>query len=327
MNDHALLVLRKLEARFSVPPLSVRGRSAGVPLGLEVEVRYHAYFPSIYDRYLRNSAYAELSVADQAALTEETTAAERRLLPILESTVACGIPRGADRYWEFALPPATDPALIAGMLVVLRHAGAIPEGYRHSLQITLGGLPATPAVSMLLMALELFHGRPARVQEASMTFTHTSGRRWEKKGQGGVHQKAARDLVGGFNVASELRSLELPDSESGIEDLLMDVAAAAEIIQRMNHHDAAATRIWQSFASGAGAALAAHGLPGGIWRKPHHDPATWMHYSESFNTLRDELAPSWRGLLESAIRLSEEAVEAEINEGEEATAEIASSPN
>jgi hypothetical protein len=47
MNDHALLVLRKLEARFSVPPLAVRGRGASVPLGLEVEVRYHAYFSTI----------------------------------------------------------------------------------------------------------------------------------------------------------------------------------------------------------------------------------------------------------------------------------------
>jgi hypothetical protein len=297
MEREAKLTVTRLADAFGVRARPYIGRQISVPMGIEVEVRFHAFFPEIHRKYLSGRSFDSLDPAQKAAMSMDTSRAEEVLLPLLQRTVECGVPRGADRYWEFALNPCADTGLITQQLALLRDIGAIPSGYRHSLQITLGGLEAGADTGVLLFATELLHGMPSRIGQAFKQFLDGTPRNWAAKGRGGIFQKGGRDLIHGYGVATELRTLELPDDLDATLALLDDVAAGAEILHRAGDGEPQARKSWDAFKLVAYESILSHGLPIANWRKPHQEPEIWERYIEVFDALCADIRPAWQVLL------------------------------
>lgn len=189
-----------------------------VTIGCEVEVRWSAYFPDLWDEYLANTKHLDLTKADQEFISAECTRREEILLPRLKATEDAGIPKGKDRYYEFANAPCYHPATLSFELSLLKRLNLIPAGTKHSLQITVGGLGQTRDAGMLLMAMELLgYTSPERITSAAFSEKAAS---WGRKGRAGLREREAAEMSLGASVGVELRTLELPLTDREINEML-----------------------------------------------------------------------------------------------------------
>ena len=133
-------------------------------IGMEVEVPWRAYFPRLWEEFGLSRGFAALSPAEAVALTEACALEEKELLPRLRLSQACGVPRGNDRYWEFAFDPCQDWRLPCAQAELLSAAGLLPRDGEGSLQVTLGGIRAGAGAQALARLLEALSSSPGRIE-------------------------------------------------------------------------------------------------------------------------------------------------------------------
>lgn len=189
-------------------------------LGAEVEVRWRHYFPHLYDVFLKNTPYSQLTDRSKKLLTDHCTREEVQLIPRLKLTEYCGIPKGKDKYYEFAFSPCHNPAILAYEIQLLRQLKLIPTNHKHSLHLTIGGLGASFKAGMILMALEIlgFSSKERIISACDPDDPMTKHRAmtWGRKGRAGMRERKPTDVIPltlGKSVGIELRTLELPTDE------------------------------------------------------------------------------------------------------------------
>lgn len=286
MNSAAREVAARLARQFAVTPaydgLLWQGEC---PIGIEIEVKWRHYFPELWQAYFVDRKFEELSGTERAALDLACAEQESWLLPRLQATVECGVRRGADRYWEFALAPSADIFNSLEQLHVLRAAGLIPNG-EHSLHLTIGGLSATPDAYYLLMLLELLFGSAARIQSGFHTKNPKMSGGWARKGRAGIFIKEGADLQYGYDRAVELRVLSMADS-TDTEQLLKIVSTVSDILLAHQHgrpHPKQST--WHALRGELKQALRDAGLPDENWNKPNLNPDVWQAFIGRFGALQ-----------------------------------------
>lgn len=269
-----------------------------VPIGLEIEVKFSSYFPDLWNEFdLEKRGFGGLSKAESDSFSEKCTELEKDLLPKLRSTILAGVPRGNDRYWEFALDPAHDVSLLVEQVELLSEGGVLPRDRRHSLQITVGDLRATPDVYYLAMLLELQTIDAERIAYGIEQTSKTIYTGWARKGRSGVFEKDALDLKNGSTVACELRPLQLPLNRADFQRLMLDVSWAANAIAAKQGVrplvDSEGLDRWNAFVGQAKQALHDHGLPDRNWGGGQAiDRGSWIAFGEKIQDLHDVLIPT-----------------------------------
>jgi hypothetical protein len=217
---HGCIALRKYEEKARL--------ADSVTIGCEVEVRFKSYFPELYEKYLEGTSYDQLSNLTKLNFTAECNDAEIELQKKLKLTEEAGVPKGKDRYYEFANAPVHHPYTLTVELSMLRDAGLIPKGIKHPLHITVGGLGHSRDTGLMLMALELLgYTSPERILAVAVDDKAVA---WARKGRAGMRERKAADLSLGADKAIELRTLELPLMQRQIEELFGIVHAMATAI-------------------------------------------------------------------------------------------------
>lgn len=267
-------------------------------VGIEIEVPWSSYFPGLWDKYgLAGRRISALSSSELIELTQECTALEHVLLPKLQKTVECGIPRGNDRYWEYAFNPVHDTSLLVEQVRLLTCAGLLPRQRKHSLQVTVGGMPRCRSLYYLAMLLEVQFVDPERIRSGiaqTDTIIHTG---WARKGLAGILEKGPEDLKNGCKVASEIRMLQLPAEDEGFSRLMATVQWG---VNAMAEHRAgletSAAQQWRQFEACASNALRRHGFNDSNWSRieataRRHD--VWQKFGTKLSLLRMELSSAF----------------------------------
>ena len=283
-----------------------------VSMGLEIETPWSAHFPELWERFgLSARSVGSLPPEELEELSAACAEREAVLLPRLLQTVACGVPRGNDRYWEFAFAPARDPALLAEIIRLLSRSGLLPRRKPLSLQITLGGVRADEDAQELALLLTALCAPASRLRlgiEQTRTAIHTG---WARKGSSGVHEKQAHELSHGALFACEIRPLLLPVSDADASALLRVASELGSALWASQSGEASIggpgrTEIaaWRSFRERAAAlreGLRLPSLPELRWGpgRPIARPA-WDRFIEGFGDLapllRDALRQTHPGL-------------------------------
>ena len=118
LDDNGVLVCQRLAAAFNLVTCATVLRDEGVPdtlptIGIEVEVPFSSYFPGLWRSYgLDRRPLRDMEAHELHAFSTECAAAEVTLRRRLALTVECGVPRGADRYWEFSFAPVRSVGLL-----------------------------------------------------------------------------------------------------------------------------------------------------------------------------------------------------------------------
>lgn len=210
--------------------------AGAITIGAEVEVRWRSYFPHLWRKYFLNGrrSYEQLSDYEKQKLTEECSRLEEGLLRNLQAIEKIGVPRGNDRYWEFAFLPVHHPATLIREISTLRGSHMIPERNRHSLHITIGGLPQSKDTGFLLMLLELLgYTSPERIKAGSVADRVAT---WDRKGRAGQRPRDPSVLLLGKTEGVEFRTLELPKDGSDVAQLIYTAWFFAESIRRPDMH-------------------------------------------------------------------------------------------
>lgn len=277
INERPLKILDQLQRvflpadqHFSWPVAPVQQYQ--VPLGIEIEVPWRAYFPDLFV-----AGFPNVSADEMARITVECSRREAVLVPKLEHTVACGLQKGKDRYWEFAFDPVTNAEILVQQINVLQKAGLCPSG-AHSLQITFGGLRITRDVYYLALILESLCCSPERILQGFHPTNLYGVHGWSKKGIAGVHQKmGACNLLHGYGIAVEIRTLQMPETLEGLRHLFRVAHHYGEQIRQKQEYESVPA--WDRLVTDLSGILKSHGLPDENWRAPHQRPEVWKRFA------------------------------------------------
>lgn len=247
-----------------------------VPIGIEIEVPWRAYFPDLWCE-----GFPNVEIETLQRITDECTRRERVLIPKLRTVVECGIPSGADKYWEFAFEPVTDVSILCNQVELLCVNDLIPPGH-HSLHITLGGLPTSRNVHYIAMILEAYSCDVNRLRTGYAISPEGSAKGWARKGAAGLFQKEGEyDLLHGYEIGAEIRMLYTPIRTEKLFFILNTAQTLADIVK--NDPDNVE---WRALVSGLNGALAAVGLPDENWGRPRANPQLWERIASEFTALQ-----------------------------------------
>ncbi len=135
-------------------------------IGIEIEIKFRHAFPDVFKSHVLTNNLEAINdiIKDKEALYFKT--------------IECGIPLGADKYWEFSFTPVHNTSLLVDQIEILSYANLIPSG-DHSLHITIGGIDKSEKSYWILRIMELLYIKKERV--ISMN--------WNKKGLGGILER------------------------------------------------------------------------------------------------------------------------------------------
>lgn len=303
LDHEAVAVATRLATAFNLTttcgekPLN----PGALSIGIEIEVPWSSYFPGLWEKYgLAGRRISSLSTPELLELTRECSELETELHPRLQKVVDCGIPRGNDRYHEFAFNPVHDTSLLVEQVRLLSGAGLLPRQRKHSLQVTIGGMPRCRSLYYLAMLLEVQFVDPERIRGGmaqTESIIHTG---WARKGMAGIHEKGPDDLKYGCAVASEIRMLQLPTDNLEFSKLMATVQWGANAIaEAQAGHETLAARQWSDFEAKAQKTLRINGFDDSNWSRieaaaRRHE--VWRTFSEKLALMRDELAPVFKSL-------------------------------
>lgn len=237
-------------------------------IGIEIEIKFKALFPELHKKHFTsNQAFYNLNIEQRKDINQEITEAEKDILPLFEQTIDCGIPKGLDKYWEFAFNPVHNLTLLVYQIDVLRQVGLIPDG-RHSLHITIANKPGKDLYWVLAL-LELLHCDKERIK-SGFSIKPNESATWAKKGDGGILIKNFNDLIDSEHGV-ELRTLQF---NGNLEDLSKMFYTLSQLLQKENNN---AFKIKEEFLK--------LGLPDRKWENPHKNPETWKAYINHFEYL------------------------------------------
>lgn len=253
-----------------------------VPVGIEVEVLWRAYFPDLWVEGFPNVDEETL-----ARISAECSIREKTLIPMLMKTQHCGINRGADRYWEFALDPVQDVGIACDHIAILREHNLIPPG-RHSLHITFGGLKLDKHMYFVAMVLEALACSSERVLSGFHPSQTTMPHGWARKGFAGLFFKEGdHDILHNYGFGTEIRLLYLPETDQQLFELLDLAQRLAEIVKgvQQNKPDS----LWDKTVANLSAILTSYGLPNNNWKKPHINPDVWTLFAQKMPEIQRDV--------------------------------------
>lgn len=300
-DDQARASCARLSAAFGLPPPSFPAGEglAGAPsLGAEIEIPWSGYFPELWERFEMSKGVNALSPKRRDELSAACAKLEVDLLPKLELSAACGVPRGNDRYWEFAFNPVSDWRLLLLQTQALERAGVLPNNGRRSLQLTIAGIEQGPQAQALERLLEAYGSSAERLKEGIERSKAEFYVGWARKGSGGVLQKGADKLLGGARVACEFRALSLPSDPLGFERLLSAASTGARAIiqggEGLAGELAEGFHAFQGLCEGELARVGASSLSWETGARP--DYAAWAAYTDRFEEISSALRGHWERL-------------------------------
>jgi hypothetical protein len=270
---------------------------------VEVERSLSAYFPNLWREYFVTRSSQDLTESERTEFDRQCSDAEQNLLPRLHLTEHCGLKRGADRYWEFANPPATDIYPTLEQLHVLVTAGLIPQG-SQSFHITIGALDLTPDVYYLMMLLEMLHCTKERIGAGFHSSRSDLSAGWARKGRAGIFQKEGRELQYGYDRAVEMRVLSITPQTDIETPLRLTSRIADTIWLHQNRQQAAGYAEWDSLKKQLKACLVRHGLPDCNWNKPNKNPGVWRQFMDAFDSIQSEAQAFSAGPIHSMLELN-----------------------
>lgn len=264
-------------------------------LGIEVEIREHTV--------LSPEENKELKTLEEVNFSEYHKRIEKKRVPY-RKTEALGVPRGDDKFYEFAHRPVRYYPTLSREVQALIEAGLINKDYpRHPLHLTIGD------ISLGMSAADMYtyasgelneempdHGKEvfvlARVLEAT-SWSTTGGRLtrpyltkgptygWAIKGVGGVKERERSEIALDTKTAVELRTFQL-QSIVGLDRLLRSsflLGTALKAYQRIAQEKAPGeqdaveidlARIWDHFSFDCRELFQRYDLPDphDVWRAP-----------------------------------------------------------
>lgn len=270
-------------------------------LGAEIEIPWSGYFPDLWVQFGLDRGFSALSLEERLALSEACSAQESSLRPRLFRTVECGVPRGNDRYWEFAFNPVCDWRWLDRQISLLEFSGLLPNNGQRSLQLTIAGLTQGPDAQALARLLECVASNPDRMKaglESARSVIHTG---WARKGSGGVHQKQPEELKGGALVACEFRALLLPQEPARRQLALSTASLAALAIEQSNRADGEPASplalAWRSWRAECEARLEQVGAGSLTWESSSGlNRGSWDAYMTHWPELASDLLGAWQTL-------------------------------
>ncbi len=274
-------------------------------IGCEVEVALSALQPDLCHNYFGEpnalgrfpKRYDELPFNRQREFDERYEAFCTSWRPRYQATVEAGIPRGKDAYWEFANLPTYHWETLATELDFLFRRQLIPEGFEHSLHVTVGGVDlAGGGMSLVISGLELLHVSPQRILAAT-----AEGRRanrhgaWAVRGIEGLRLRNGDQLELNEVTATELRTLAVSSAQQAKHILYTTQVLSTILLAYRKRHEASQSTtqelatLWAPFTAIIKDVWSAKGLPAEPWGTPQHYPAYWQRWAEC---LRDRGLPS-----------------------------------
>jgi hypothetical protein len=272
-DDVARNTIQKLSDTFGKTYIARPEIISQKSIGLELEIKFKFLFPELHKKYFTNNiAYYNLNQDEKERIAAEISLSEKDILPLFEKTVACGIPKGLDKYWEFSFTPVNNLTLLVYQADILGQLGLIPQG-KHSLHITVGDVKATPRMYWILFTLELLFCTKERIQSGFGVNPGISAT-WAKKGEGGIMVKNQYDLVNS-EKGFEFRTLQFDGDPDSLYKMLFCLnklmSGSDDILDEVKHQ------------------AVSLGLKNENWRKPHTNPDIWKLYVNNFDHLSTQI--------------------------------------
>ena len=291
-DNQARTTCELLSESFDVSSHTLDLAPCQVSIVIEIEVPWSSYFPNLWSEFcLEQRKISALSAAELADLSTRCAVLERDILPRLHKTVECGIPRGNDRHWEFSMRPVHSASLLVEQVRLLTAAGLLPRDRKHSLHITLGDIPRCEPLYYLGMLLELEFVEPQRIRDGIAQTRNVIHTGWTRKGLAGIVEKGSTELEGGATCASELRMLQLPQTDAESARLMNMVQWGANAIADLRGgRDTQAAQTWQSLQFTAVRMLHRHGLPAENWSRNGQNYEAWSRFADAMPEMRREFS-------------------------------------
>ena len=245
-------------------------------IGIEIEIKFKYLFPDLHEKYFSDSTkkYYTRSIEEKQKITEEINVAEKDILKLFEKTVECGVPKGLDRYWEFALNPVYDTNLILYQIDILEQVELIPKGY-HSLHINIGDVALNKKAYIVTGALQLLYVRKERIIEGVGDCLNPVT--WSKKGRAGIRKKTVFQLVNS-DEGYEIRLLEY-----------MDLETLDKIFRFLTYYLEESNSEYEKLEKYMSDLLIKYNLPDKNWENPTTNPMIWTKYVEKFEDMSREI--------------------------------------
>ena len=133
-----------------------------------------------------------------------------------------------------------------------------------------------------------------RVRQGVEPGLHAFKTGWARRGVSGIRFKSEEELQHGYEVAAEIRLLQLPEDEDSFLRLLCSARWGADAIADMlAGRETPAVAQWRAFERKAAAALREQGLPDCNWGVGGEDGGirrdVWMAFGKSLAGLRVDL--------------------------------------
>lgn len=270
-------------------------------IGCELEVKFSSLRPELareffgeqdaYGRFERS--YNDLPPALRAELDLHSKAFELERKQAYHDVWQAGIPKGKDAFWEFAHSPTYAWQTLAHETRLLFESGLVPEGFEHSLHVTLAADPTGGGLALVLAGLELEFVKPERIESA--THYHRLDKRsgWARKGTDGQRVRTADQLRLGASTAVEFRTLATDSSIQTTEILRTSQLLAAALLAFRQRHDIqnpvirAIAGLWPIYRGTLYNLWTERRLPIGSWGDSHENPKPWIGWADCLGR-RDE---------------------------------------
>lgn len=278
-------VLENLSREFGIPyNLSSRAQTLEqdpplfLPtLGTEIEVPWRVLIEDHEEWF--TEPYSAFSPTKKQAFDDYCTKREKELFPLYDATVAAGVPRGRERFHEFANAPVAYYETLAEEVRLLFAAGLIPEDENLSLHLTIGDLRRTKDAGLLTCLVQLLGGsNPYR-----LTLPRKVSKRWDVKSVvGGIKERSEQYLEMGRKQAIEIRTLVAQSSGQIRETLQNAQSLAYGVLAKEANLEGdfarEAKERWGQVATDTANFLKDHGL-NTWWDRPSESKTQWEKFA------------------------------------------------
>lgn len=269
-------------------------------IGCEIEINHSALFTRIMQKYLGEqdeygrfrSSVSNLATEARAAFEAEYDEAAASVIPKYELTEQVGIPRGNDAFWEFAHSPTFAHETLAAEVGILFDAKLIPDGYGHSLHVTLGNIDihgGGPAI--VVGALELLSGASDRIRLGMLSNRNRGNVGWARKGKDGLLARQADAVLLEQDHAVEFRTLSAPSKEQVAETLRSAQMLGAVLISYRSRQEVSEARqlskLWPEFRSALYLLWEEKDLPAKSWGTPRLHRDLWGVWADTLDEAQD----------------------------------------
>jgi hypothetical protein len=242
-------------------------------LGIEIELTWDQAIPELREQWLGNSLRpASLNPhSRQYKEFRKLYAQGHRRIQQQYRKIKDVFPQvSEDAYKEFSFNPSRNVRVIASEVETLYDMDILTEGTEYSTHLTISDVTSDYDAYALLCLLEMNGGTTVnRITAPSRSRTGS----WAQKGAGGILKRRPEELIGGTQIAYELRSLVTTDPEQ----LASVLETAQNTVVDQNHH----REKWELQRRAIKKSFEAAGLIWTDWDDPRQPSEIWNGYAAS----------------------------------------------